>query len=297
MRILNICRNDFAGVAIKLTEALRQHTKHEARLLCNYGHEFGYPTDIVRRKRSAVHKWIDWADVVNCFGPLNVLQKKRPKNLIVTYVGSYFRNRAGTVPLIAKKFGAKRQIALAPWQVERASMNGFKFDLVPIAMPVDRLLKMKKKHKVIPIVCQSPSDYERKNTFKILKILKKNTKLKILIIHGVQWDECMRRKAEADIYIGSFKHAYGVSSLEAMAMKIPVIGHYPELVENALLKYIGYLPYYDCKLENLLEGIRSLCATKTYYKYADRGFNFMKKHHDYPVVARRFSEICEEVVK
>ena len=282
---------------MKLTEALRLHTKHEVRQLNNYKHSFGYPVDIVRRKRSAVHKWIDWADVVNCFGPLNVLQRKRPKNLFVTYVGSYFRNRGKKVYLQAKRFGAKKQIGCAPWQLEQARSEGFHLDYVPGAIPVNYLLKMKRKHKGRPIICQSPSSYKRKDTQRIVKILSKDRKLRIRIIHGVPWEECLRQKAEADIYVGSFRTAYGISSLEAMAMKIPVMAHYPEFTKKAVLKHIGYLPYYDCKLENLLEGVHNLCATKTYYKYANRGFNYMKKYHDYPVVARKFSTLCKEVVR
>jgi len=148
-----------------------------------------------------------------------------------------------------------------------------------------------------PIVCQSPSSKPKKNTAKILKYISNKKNIDPLIIHKVKWKKCIKLKSKADIYIGPFKIGYGVSQLEAMAMKIPVITKLEPENEAKIRRAVGYLPHYDCPMEKLSEGIDTLLSDRELYdEYAELGHNYVKEFHDYPVVAKKFILICEKLI-
>ncbi len=291
MKIINISVRDYAGVSINLTHALQQNTEHEVRNISLKDHRYRYPTDIVTRDKSILSKWIDWADVVNCLGNIGVLVKK-PKNLVVSYRGTHFRNNPRVRYNQARAMGAKKQLGLGPWN---CNYEGLNLEWLPTPIPVDDWLKLKRGHEGKPIVCQSPSSFKGKNTLAIKKLISNKKNITLKIIHGVTWEKCMAAKADADIYVGSFKYGYGISTLEAMTMKIPVITH--AKFEKEIMEKVGYLPYYNCKLEELPNAIDNLLSDKKLYnKYAMLCFNYVKKFHDYPVVAKKFSTILERVL-
>lgn len=155
---------------------------------------------------------------------------------------------------------------------------------------------MKTAHEGKPIVCQTPSGRAGKRTNEILGQIGDKENVNVHIIEDVPWRECMKLKSKADIYIGEFNLGYGMSQLEAMAMKIPVITHLEPLCEKRMRRQIGPLPHYDCPIETLSEGIDHLLSDKELYDHhAEQGFEYVKKFHDYPVVADKFISICEEL--
>lgn len=296
MRVLNISIRDFAGVSIKFTQALRQNTDYEVRNLSQLTHRYGYPTDIVTRDKTIIRKWIAWADIVNCFGSTRVLYKK-PENLVVYYIGSYFRDNPTKVHLVALKMGAKKEVVSGPWSIVRAAEHNLNLEWVPGAIPVDYFYSLKQKNGGLPIVCQSPSSFKTKHTAKIKNALLNKKNMKLQVISDTAWVDCLRLKAKAHIYVGYSIIGYGQSELEAMAMKIPVIAKYPKKSEDAILDHVGYLPYYRCEMKNLPSGIDDLLSDKkTYDEYVERGFNFVRDFHDYPIIAKRISKIYEEIL-
>lgn len=288
------------GCAIRLTDAINKYTEHESRHLCTSTQVFDYKKDIYTKDGPTIIKWINWADVVNCWESLYPLaivgmRGNKIKNLVITYVGSNFtsnpRRRYGE----GQGYGPKKQLVTGFWM---SAMGGLNLDCQPGPIPVDDWLKLKSSHKGKPIVCQSPSSFRMKNTKKIREQLLANKNIELKIISGVRWSECLRLKASADIYVGPFIRGYGLSELEAMAMKIPVITHtYEGGSEKAILDNVGYLPYYDCEIEDLPEAVDALLNDKKLYeKQVKLGFDYVKKFQDSPVVAKNFIKIFESIM-
>lgn len=324
MNILNFCLYDWAGGGIRLTKAINKYTKHKARHLLVGKHVFGYEYGILTHEPEEILKWVNWADVVHCrefIAPLYIdnpntqwywlyeklkdLGLKTPpcEKLIVTYVGTKFRQRPGEQHEIAKKVNARELVAgfdsLEAW--DGTDLNdGSRGPLIwfPDSIPVDEYFKMKTEHEGKPIVCQAPSKRAAKSTNEILEIIADKDDIEVLIIENVRHEECMKMKSKADIYLGSFRGGIGINDLEAMAMKIPVINNVTTNARFEVLikREVGYLPYYDCPLEWLPQGIDALISDKELYnKYAELGYGYVKKFHDEPVVARKFISICEEL--
>lgn len=293
MNILNICSTDFAGLGFRLTAAVNRHSHHKARHLALSPHAFGYPFDIVTLRTSTIRRWVNWADVVNCWSNIKALElcKTIPKKLIWTYVGSRFRRNHRSVLKKARELKAKELVCTPDL------LRYGKFEWLPNAVPVTEWLKMKTPHSGKPIVCQSPSNKSKKNTVAILKQISGKKNVKILIINKVKWQECMRLKSKADIYIGEYNLGHGMSQLEAMTMKIPVITKLKPENRISVKKAVGYIPHYTCPMNKLSEGIDCLLSSKKLYiKYSALGFKYVKQFHDYPVVAKKFISICEEVI-
>jgi len=295
MNVLNICRWDFGGCAIRLTDAINQHTKHVARHLSTNTQSFGYKRDIFTGNVKEINNWINWADIVNCWGSTRpiIYTKGKIKKLIITYVGSHFRSKPHARHLQAESLGAKRELGAAPWM---CNLGGINLEWLPIAVPVVVWAKYKKRGGEISIVCQSPSSRRVKQTNRIMNVLKGCKGFKLVIVEGLPWSECMKRKGMADICLGQFYRGYGVSALESWSMGIPVITD-TKPNEEAVLKHVGYLPYYKSTIEDLPKAIKSLLGDGGLYKkYSDLGIKYVREFHDYPVVANRFVKICESIL-
>ena len=295
MKILNICDWDYAGVGIRLTQAVNQHTDHEARHLSMRSHRFRYPTDILTQNPEEIGRWIRWADVVNSYvsaKPLNAGRIPRPPNLILTYLGGNYRKKHEACHIQASRHGAKRQLVSI---TDLTRYGGLEW--LPIPIPVEKWEKMKRGHSGKPIVCQTPSSTAIKHTKRIVELLSPRQDIELLIVTNRYWKKCMSLKAAADIYIGAFSHnPIPVSSLEAFAMGIPVINHVTAENEETVIQHVGYLPYYDAPLDELPQAVDALLTDRSLYdEYAELGKRYVKTFHDYPIVANRFAEICESV--
>jgi len=292
MNILNLCKKDYAGIAMRLTDAINKHTPHKSRLITCRPHQFKYPKDIETRKTSIIKKWVDWADIVHGW-PLNLnnpLCQIPNKKLIWTYFGSSFRLNRHKYRQLARTLKVRELVATPDL------LHGKNLTWLPNAVPVDEWFNKKTHHVGRPIICQTPSGRVGKKTDEILSQITDKKNVDILIVEGVSWEKCMLLKSKADIYVGEFDLGYGMSELEAMAMKIPLITHLEPINEKRMKRQIGPLPHYDCPLENLSDGIDRLLSNKALYeKHADLGFEYVKRFHDYPVVAKKFIELCEEL--
>ena len=296
MNVLNVCRWDFGGCAIRLTDAINLHTNHKSRHISTNSQLFGYKKDIFTGSAKEIRKWVEWSDVVNCWDSVRPLYQaglKTAKNLILTHVGSSFWNNPDRRHMEAVQYGAKKELVGG---AQMTMLGAIHHDWLPSAIPVEAWAKYKKMGKGIPIVCQSPSSRRVKQTNRILKSLKGCKGFKLVIIEGIPWSECMKNKGMVDICLGQFYRGYGISSLEAWSMGIPVITD-TEPNEEAILNQVGYLPYYKSTIEDLPKVIKSLLEDNDLYKkYSDLGIKYVKEYHDYPVVADRFVKICESIL-
>ena len=290
MKILNICYKDYAGMSFRLTEAINKHTKHESRQLVMWRHGWGYPLDILTDDKDEMCKWLDWADIVNCWGhrtPLDVTERT-PDKLIIIHRGTKFRGNPAGGRADAQRRNA-HQLVCTPDLLLFPELQW-----LPNAVPVDEWAKLGRTHKGKPIVCQTPSSPGRNGTAGIVKALSNKENIELLIFRG-QWQSVMNQKGVVDIYLGSFTLGYGMNILEAWAMGKPVITHVEEKNAELIFSEVGYLPHYESTLENLPHAVDALLKNKALYReYAELGKKYVREVHDYPVVAKRFISFCEE---
>lgn len=159
---------------------------------------------------------------------------------------------------------------------------------------------MRRFHGGKPIVCQTPSNPKRKitNTARIRDLLGGREDLRLVLAHHLPHEDALCAKAVADIFIDRFSFGLGVNGLEAAAMGIPVIACSSAEDEKYILGEIGYLPYYKASLKTLEAAIDELLSKQTVYEeYADRGRQYIRDFHDYLVVAKKYADICEEVLR
>lgn len=294
MRILNICNKDFAGVGIKLTEAVNQHTDHEARHLCMEPHHFQYREDIRTKDPKEIRHWVMWADVVNCHVYLRPLARIgiRPSALIMTQHGSHFRSKSEKCRQQNLKWGVRRTLCTTPDLVKYGA------EWLPTAIPARRYMGMRRLPPGgPPLICQTPSNPRKKNSAEIVDLLGGRSDWRLVIAHHLSHRDALHVKAGADIFIDRFELGLGVSGLEAAAMGIPAIADASAEDEALIVKEVGYLPYYKATLGELEGTIDALWGSKSLYdEYADRGIRYIQDFHDYPVVAKRYAAICEEVL-
>jgi len=293
MKILNLCFIDYAGLAFRLADAVNKCTRHKARLLTRWPHRFEYPTDIVTGDPYKIKKWVDWADIVNYLPTWRRLRfyTCNPEKLMWTHVGTSFRLNHHKFHVEARRLGLVELVSTP----DIMYYKGLRW--LPNAVPVDEWNKMKTRHTGKPIICQTPSGRRGKKTEIILNQIKHKENIRVRIVENKSWEECMRLKSTADLYVGEFNIGYGMSELEAMAMRIPVISRLKPENEESILRETGYMAHYDCPLEELSSGIDTILSDeKLYVKYADLGYRYVKEFHDYPVVSKKFTSYCSEVL-
>jgi len=313
MNILICSSVDFGGCGFRLAEAVNKCTEHEARHLTLKGHGFSYPRDIVSGKLSTIRHYVEWADVVNCFicgSGIGVLKKAgfRPDSglkLIMTYVGTPYWRRPSKCHKLAEEWDVKLQIALGSRLTEMGENN----HLLPIALPVDDWRYVRRKWRgwvkrcrakgalISPIVMQTPSSPRKKKTAQIRAALGERLDIDFRVVRGSH-KRVLRAKAQADIGIGLFdKMPYGLSGLEFMAMGIPLIAHTDAHGEAVLIKHFNVLPYYDRPLAELSDAVTELLKDPDLcHGYGEIGADYVRRYHDYPVVAAKFIRLIEEHV-
>lgn len=299
MKILNICRKDYAGVGIKLTQAVNRHTNHEARHLCTQIHGLGFEHDIATSDKHQMQKWLRWADVVNCHVYLRPLVEAGyfPKNLMLTWHGTHYRGKSKRCHESCRKHKVKKTLCTTADLTRYGSA-----EWLPTAIPVAQYRAMRTKRKGgKPIVCQTPPrgrDSTKTHPQAVIQALGGRKDIDLRVSDKMPHAQCLRYKASADIFIDRFILGLGVNGLEALAMGIPVIAYAQPEDKACIMKEVGYLPYYPAAISQLADAVDNLLSNPAVYKeYADRATAYMLEFHDYPVVAARYAKICAAVAR
>lgn len=299
MRILQVCDSDYAGVGIKLTQAINRTTKHKARHIRMVSHRFGYPHDIQTRDPEEVKKWVEWADVVNTHVTFRPLRQRgtpmlRPRCLLMTHHGSHYRGHHQKINEHAKRHGVKRQLCTQPNLLAFGDLTW-----VPIAIPVDEYRKYRRRPKrKRPLIVQTPSNPKRKRTKELTEMLGGRKDVEFLVVEkNTPNHEVLSIVGQADLVIDQFARGYGVSGLEAMAMGIPVISHAEPWARKLIFQEVGYLPYYETALEDVPKVVTALLDSRVYKQWSEISTEYIRAFHDYPVVAKRYIEVCREALR
>ncbi len=220
MKFLFLTREDCAGVAHKLKAAADSLDGHSARSVSTFRSNLLYDVDILRPGAEDLNDLREWADAIVMFdGWPRTAETETGKPLGVVYSGTSYRNHwrdrneqdsasgivqfGTTIDMTCKIYGSKLAWlpVPVPW-VGRKSEEGDKFH-----------------------VFHSPARPSRKGTSKIIEEISRIDGACLEVVVGMSNEECLERKARADLCVDQFNMGYGVNALEAWALGMPVIAN------------------------------------------------------------------------
>jgi hypothetical protein len=247
-RVLLYAFRDYAGSFMKWATAINQHTEFAARLVVLKRHEYGYENDLLlpapgHPLQGQLDRLCEEADLIHIkdengfFTGSNRLPpdllEKHGKPLVFTHYGGYARKLSSDPPYrkFVRKFDAR--VALTP------DLNYDWFEGVFIPQAIDT-----KRYPYSWVdgrrLSHSPSMAARKGTADLLAAVE-GLDLELDLISGVQHEECVRRKRQANLFfdqagqerpeslgISTIIGWYGNSALEAAVHGIPTIAHLSE---------------------------------------------------------------------
>lgn len=115
----------------------------------------------------------------------------------------------------------------------------------------------------------------------------------MILIQNRAWHDALKMKAGADVHLDQLVHAYGLSGLEAMAMKIPVVSSaYPD-VQVGIEERIGYLPYYAVH-GTIDETLTAIIDPKVQAETAERAWQYINDYHAQDKVVARLKRLYAE---
>ena len=114
-------------------------------------------------------------------------------------------------------------------------------------------------------------------------------RVEMVLIQGVSWIECLKRKATCDIFFDQPTLGYGVNAIEAWAMGLPVVAGValPE-VRAKMVETWGTLPFVEAD-EGSLEATLEALITDEVGRHlaAERGAAHVQRWHSQRAVVRR----------
>jgi glycosyltransferase involved in cell wall biosynthesis len=117
------------------------------------------------------------------------------------------------------------------------------------------------------------------------------------LIEWVTWEQCLARKAAADVFYDQLHIGYALSSIEAMAMGVPVVsGAYDKRILDLMLAVFGYLPFYLATADNLGSRLKQMMAAGLRDSFALLGRYHVEKWHAEHLVAFQLARIYERAM-
>lgn len=145
-------------------------------------------------------------------------------------------------------------------------------------------------------LAHAPTNRALKSTAALIEAVSKlqaeGYPLDLDLIENVTWQECLRRKATADIYFDQTVLGYGCNALEAWGLGMPVIAGADEDTLQHMQDVIGYLPFKLADESNLYRAIRDLCDSAAARRHwAAVGMDYLQEFHSYPAVRQTFQQL------
>lgn len=234
MKIVILSKNDYAGSAFKLFNAIKRHTDHDVDLFTGVPqNRLGHPVNryVKNCNRKEVQAVVNCADILHFKGDwpieniyLGLIIPNKP--IVVTTSGSFFRK---------KKYNGLGKYTYKDYA--RATLKtSFETDLLypeysdiwtPHPIDSDKVPILWNYNGKPPVFMHIPSTPKRKGTdfvAEVFSILRKKIECKTEIITGVDFKTAYNAKKRATVYFDQFVVGfYGNSALEAMQWGIPVV--------------------------------------------------------------------------
>lgn len=293
------------GVPVSIAHAFRNEPGWNVRCLVSMKNYIDYPTDLDWNRENLIHYW-QQADVVHLhhgFMSADRMVKGRyvgrglrHKPYVVEYHGTIFRNnaRACIAELDSRNaIGAVSTLdlwLLAPDAVE----------WLPQPQDVNRLRQIRRENMPVPSqtirICHAPTNRQVKSTDELLAAVQRlqdeGYPVELDLIEHRPWQECLERKAKADIYFDQVILGYGCNALEAWAMGIPVIAGAADETLDEMERRFGHLPFYHATEGTIYDALKELVEDPDLRQlYGKIGHDYVRKYHDEPVVVEQLKAL------
>ena len=119
-------------------------------------------------------------------------------------------------------------------------------------------------------------------------------KIELVLIEQTPWRKCLELKAACDATFDQFYLCLGNSGIEGMAFGQPTFCGMHSSIAQIFRDLNGEQPFVYATVRNLKSEMIALVKDKSYRDlWSERSLKYVKKFHDYPVVAERAVKIYE----
>jgi hypothetical protein len=298
---------DFAGVGINLKRAFDEfsptwHARHVVRTPSPYS----YPMDFwwPRRDRAIteqVRTMFRKADIVHVMDKPNVLTHfhRERQRFVVQHLGTRYRENPEQMTAQSRMYDA---IEITD-SIDLLLYPHVRF--VPVAVDTRALLETRRQFYrpgIATRIAHAPTDRSTSDTDVVLAVierLRQEIPIEFDLIENVSNQECIERKARADIYIDRMGIGFGVNAIECWSMGIPVVSGFgnPAFTERAMVEF-GVLPWYEATRESLYHAVRTLCVdAERRGEYRLRGLDHANRFHSFEAVLSKVTAIYDEALQ
>jgi len=281
MNILQISFHDHGGAAYHLAQAINATTEHKATSVRQAkGSYLQYPIDLVAEKPGDLVGVWEWADVVHVHDICPKLPRGlKPKPTVITYHGSMYRRG----PQVYNELCEKNN-----WLATVATIDLMAHGLPWMPDTRPDLSKYVDRSAGRFIVAHAPTSRAVKDTDKVIEALDGIDGLVLDVIEQVDNEACLRRKGRASVYVDQFRLCYGLNAIEAWQMGMPAIVNAGKATIKRIQEELGFLPFVQCKLEDLRETVLRLRDDNEFYSDSvERGKQAIREAHGSAIVAAR----------
>jgi len=151
-------------------------------------------------------------------------------------------------------------------------------------------------------IAHAPTNRQIKSTEALLLAVKRlqdeGHAIELDLIEGVTWDECLDRKAKADIYFDQVLLGYGNNAIEAWGMGIPVIAGAAPATLAEMERRFGTLPFYNATEDTIYESVKVMVTDpEARAEYAAKGLAHVRRFHDEKVVVEQLKDIYQRAAQ
>lgn len=250
------------------------------------------------------------ADVVHVHNSLGVARRFAPragvKPLVVHYHGTAYRTAPERRLIEQRHAGALGIVstidlwAIAPDETEWLPAP---YDLAAI-----RAYREPHGDPDVLRVAHAPTNRAVKGTEALIRAVDRlqaeGRRVELDVIEREPWDECLRRKGRADVYVDQALLGYGCNAVEAWAMGLPVIAGVdparasraihqtvPADTRERMVETFGGLPFFEATEDTLYQALSELSDPFVRRMWAEIGAEHVEEFHAAARVVRRLQGI------
>ncbi len=295
---------DTGGVGIALTRALQRYTDTDVHFVHRQHNYIGYETDIYWPLDSPKPEGLD-----DLFAAADVIHVMEQWSAATPFEGWYDK------PLVMHHHGTR----FREWDTEDLIRTVPEYGAVGIVSTIDLTLidpscewlpnpanlahleEVRRTHYqklAFPRISHSPTNRMLKGTYGFLEAARRfSDRLGVDVIEWNTYEECLRRKAQSDIFFDQLHIGYALSGIEAWGMGIPVIGGAQDpRILPLMNESWGYLPFYPTDGERIGDAIEDMLDEKQRRIWAMVGSEHVHRFHDDRKVVARLLKIYERAI-
>jgi hypothetical protein len=287
---------DTGGQGARIKELLERHVPglevHSAIWTTTY---IGYPTDIVLRDAADARRWLRWSDVLHMRHSLrHWCALGGPRPAVLHHHGRRFISGHEWRSAEAVEYGIRQVVSGLEMQALEPVC-----EWLPQPHDLDALARWRDPRPGTVRIVQCPTRASKGADLvrAAVRELAERYDVTFERVEGVAWEESLRRKGGADIFVdqvGPGAYGYGNNAVEAWAMGIPVVSEAPDpAVRERMVAAWGELPFLaptpDVPLVRVLEELIRSAALRE--EWAGRGHAHARRYHDYPAVAGQLAAL------